>query len=50
MEKQLGNFEVGKYFDALLIDTSVEQSPFDVFQRDKIDDIVEKFFHLGEML
>ena len=44
----VGNFEVGKQFDALLVDPGVEDSPFDVFSTDTREDIIQKFLFLGE--
>ncbi|KAG8130640.1 hypothetical protein E2320_017212 [Naja naja] len=43
-----GNFEVGKEFDALLINAKASDSPFDLFASDHIEDIIEKFLYLGD--
>ncbi|KAM6469891.1 guanine deaminase [Liasis olivaceus] len=43
-----GNFEVGKEFDALLINTKASDSPFDLFASDRVEDIIEKFLYLGD--
>ncbi|XP_039217559.1 guanine deaminase [Crotalus tigris] len=44
----IGNFEVGKEFDALLINTKASDSPFDLFASDHVEDIIEKFLYLGD--
>lgn len=33
----IGNFEVGKEFDALLINTKASDSPFDLFASDHVE-------------
>ncbi|XP_033758264.1 guanine deaminase-like [Pecten maximus] len=48
MDDVIGNFEVGKEFDALLIDPAVDGGPIDVFEDDTIEDIVQKFIFLGD--
>ncbi|XP_077996800.1 guanine deaminase-like [Glandiceps talaboti] len=51
LEDKIGNFEVGKEFDALLIDTKCEDSPFDTFDDDYQDsfmDAFQKFLFLGD--
>ena len=48
LENVIGNFEVGKEFDALRINPSVANSPFDLFQRDTVLDTVQKFLYLGK--
>ncbi|XP_067839643.1 guanine deaminase [Heptranchias perlo] len=47
-DKLTGNFEVGKDFDAVLVNTSVPSSPFDVFTEDTQLDIFQKFLFLGD--
>eukprot|EP01102_Stenamoeba_stenopodia_P004903 TRINITY_DN1539_c0_g1_i1.p1 TRINITY_DN1539_c0_g1~~TRINITY_DN1539_c0_g1_i1.p1 ORF type:complete len:525 (-),score=114.10 TRINITY_DN1539_c0_g1_i1:25-1599(-) len=48
-ESKLGNFEVGKYFDAICVDASSENSPFDVFQDiDTTLDVFQKFLMVGD--
>ena len=47
---KVGNFEVGKEFDALRINSLVPNSPFDVFPSDSFEDVVQKFFFLGELI
>ncbi|XP_051875558.1 guanine deaminase [Pristis pectinata] len=48
LDKLIGNFEVGKDFDAVLINTSVPNSPFEVFPEDTLMDIFQKFLFLGD--
>lgn len=48
LDKVIGNFEVGKQFDALLIGTDVKESPFDVFEDDTLEDVVQKFLYMGD--
>ncbi|KAJ6247377.1 guanine deaminase [Anaeramoeba flamelloides] len=50
LEHKIGNFEVGKEFDAILVDPKppIENSSFDVFPQDSIDDIFQKWFYLGD--
>uniref|UniRef100_A0A8V5H9N3 Amidohydrolase-related domain-containing protein n=1 Tax=Melopsittacus undulatus TaxID=13146 RepID=A0A8V5H9N3_MELUD len=43
-----GNFEVGKEFDALLINTKASDSPFDLFSADNFEDTLQKFLYLGD--
>eukprot|EP01126_Amoeba_proteus_P044723 TRINITY_DN4984_c0_g1_i7.p1 TRINITY_DN4984_c0_g1~~TRINITY_DN4984_c0_g1_i7.p1 ORF type:complete len:221 (-),score=43.51 TRINITY_DN4984_c0_g1_i7:26-688(-) len=44
---KLGNFLVGKEFDAIVVDPYCEDSPFDVFHETVLE-IVEKFIYLGD--
>ncbi|XP_031567451.1 guanine deaminase-like [Actinia tenebrosa] len=48
LDNVIGNFIVGKQFDALLIDTGAKDSPFDVFEDDSIEDLVQKFLYIGD--
>ncbi|KAK4319257.1 hypothetical protein Pmani_009795 [Petrolisthes manimaculis] len=48
MEDRIGNLEVGKEFDALVIDTQATGSPLDIFDKDKEPDLVEKFLYNGD--
>ncbi|KAG9292769.1 hypothetical protein G9A89_006330 [Geosiphon pyriformis] len=50
LENVIGNFRVGKEFDALLVDTGSPDSPFDVFDGidDEVERIFEKFMFLGD--
>lgn len=44
----IGSFGVGKKFDALVVDVTVEGSQIDLFEGDTLDDIFQKFIYLGE--
>ncbi|XP_060697744.1 guanine deaminase [Hemiscyllium ocellatum] len=48
LDNVTGNFEVGKDFDAILVNTNVPNSPFDVFTDDTQEDIFQKFLNLGD--
>ncbi|EDO38739.1 predicted protein [Nematostella vectensis] len=48
LEKKIGNFQVGKDFDAVLVDPDASDSPFDCFDEDNIDVVVQKFLYLGD--
>ncbi|CAG8759618.1 14586_t:CDS:1, partial [Acaulospora morrowiae] len=50
LENVIGNFEVGKEFDALLIDPESHQSPINCFEGidDNIERVFEKFIFLGD--
>ncbi|KAL3846815.1 hypothetical protein ACJMK2_017769, partial [Sinanodonta woodiana] len=48
LEDKVGNFVVGKEFDALLIDVEAVGSPLDVFKEDTLEDVVEKFMYRGD--
>ncbi|XP_071586262.1 guanine deaminase [Heliangelus exortis] len=48
LDDVIGNFEVGKEFDALLINTKASDSPFDMFSTDKFEDTLQKFLYLGD--
>lgn len=37
LDNVIGNFEVGKEFDALLINTKASDSPFDLFSADEFE-------------
>lgn len=47
LDNQIGNFKPGKEFDALIIETAGDHSPFDVFPKDTVEDLVQKFIFLG---
>ena len=49
LDDRIGNFEVGKEFDALWVQAEAEDSPFDVFSNDSIDDVIQKFLYLGKL-
>ncbi|XP_041042245.1 guanine deaminase [Carcharodon carcharias] len=48
LDKLTGNFEVGKDFDAILVNTNVPFGPFEVFPDDTQQDIFQKFLFLGD--
>jgi len=49
IEQTIGSLNIGKDFDALVIDTSPKGIvPFDVFATDSIHNIFEKFINLGD--
>eukprot|EP00057_Strongylocentrotus_purpuratus_P003807 XP_003727405.1 PREDICTED: guanine deaminase [Strongylocentrotus purpuratus] len=52
IEDTVGNFEVGKEFDALLVTMDTEDSPFEIFENaayeDSLEDMVQKFFFRGD--
>ncbi|OXB64789.1 hypothetical protein ASZ78_010382 [Callipepla squamata] len=48
LDDVIGNFEVGKEFDALLINTKASDSPFDLFSADTFEDYLQKFLYLGD--
>ncbi|KAM5193068.1 guanine deaminase [Mantella aurantiaca] len=43
-----GNFEVGKEFDALLIDPEAVDSPFEVFSAIPKEEMIQRFLYLGD--
>ncbi|XP_046326734.2 guanine deaminase-like isoform X1 [Haliotis rufescens] len=48
LDETIGNFQVGKDFDGIVVDPLVENSPFDVFSTDTFSDIIQKFLFLGD--
>uniref|UniRef100_V9KM42 Guanine deaminase n=1 Tax=Callorhinchus milii TaxID=7868 RepID=V9KM42_CALMI len=48
LDKLIGNFEVGKEFDALLINVDVPNSAFEMFPGETNEDIFQKFLLLGD--
>uniref|UniRef100_A0A8C7AV99 Guanine deaminase n=1 Tax=Neovison vison TaxID=452646 RepID=A0A8C7AV99_NEOVI len=52
LDKEIGNFEVGKEFDALLINPKASDSPIDLFSGDLAGDtseaVIQKFLYLGD--
>ncbi|KAF9968104.1 hypothetical protein BGZ70_006646 [Mortierella alpina] len=48
LEDTIGNFVVGKEFDAILVNTAVEGSPLDVFGHDCIETQFEKYLFVGD--
>ncbi|CAF3061289.1 unnamed protein product [Rotaria sp. Silwood2] len=47
-DSQIGSFEVGKQFDALLIDCNKESQAFDYWNEDEMDIIFEKWVNAGD--
>ncbi|CAF1048940.1 unnamed protein product [Adineta steineri] len=48
INSQIGSFEVGKQFDALLIDCNREDQAFDYWKDDEMDIIFEKWINAGD--
>ncbi|XP_019410905.1 PREDICTED: guanine deaminase [Crocodylus porosus] len=48
LDNLIGNFEVGKEFDALLVNSKASDSPFDLFAADTFEDSFQKFLYLGD--
>ncbi|KAG0041564.1 hypothetical protein BGZ83_001635 [Gryganskiella cystojenkinii] len=49
LEETIGSFEVGKEFDAILVNTTVPGSPLDIFeQRDTVQTQFEKYLFVGD--
>lgn len=48
LEDTIGNFEVGKEFDAILVNTAAKGSPVDVFAHDTIQSMFEKYLFVGD--
>ncbi|CAL8346960.1 unnamed protein product [Lota lota] len=48
MDSQIGNFEVGKDFDALRVNVAVPDGPIDLVQNDGPKVLLEKFLNLGD--
>ncbi|XP_053403346.1 guanine deaminase-like [Mercenaria mercenaria] len=48
LDTVVGNFEVGKEFDALLIDLDSPDSHVDVFDEDTLEDCLDKFLYTGD--
>lgn len=48
MDDKIGNFEVGKEFDALLIDLTAADSPVDCEDQDSLDDRIQRFLLNGD--
>lgn len=48
LESVIGNFEVGKEFDALVIDMDVENSAADYLHECSAIDLLQKFIFLGD--
>jgi len=48
LEAAIGSFAVGKEFDAILVNTAVENSPLDAFDHDTVESMFEKYLFLGD--
>ncbi|KAF9906425.1 hypothetical protein EC991_000672 [Linnemannia zychae] len=48
LDDTIGNFEVGKEFDAVLVNTSARNSPMDIFEHDTIRTKFEKYLFVGD--
>ncbi|CAF4624437.1 unnamed protein product [Rotaria sp. Silwood1] len=48
IDSQIGSFEVGKQFDALLIDCNKENQAFDYWKEDEMNIIFEKWVNSGD--
>ena len=48
MSDEIGNFVVGKAFDALHIDIAATGSPMHLFPGETLDDMFQKFVMLGD--
>ncbi|KAM6965587.1 guanine deaminase [Aplochiton taeniatus] len=48
MDGQTGNFEVGKDFDALRVNSDAAEGPIDLFQIETPKNLLEKFLNLGD--
>ena len=50
MADKIGNFEVGKEFDALIVDMCSFDSMVDIFPDETIEDYVEKYLFTGKLI
>lgn len=48
LDNVIGNFTPGKQFDAVIVDPYARASPFDIYDRDTLEDIVQKYLLLGD--
>lgn len=48
LDNEIGNFQVGKSFDALVVNLASSFSPVDVFPGNDIIELVQKFIMLGD--
>ncbi|KAG0244386.1 hypothetical protein B0O80DRAFT_448968 [Mortierella sp. GBAus27b] len=48
LQDTIGNFEVGKEFDAILVNTTADNSPVDVFDHDDVESKFEKYLFVGD--
>ena len=50
LEDKVGRFAVGQEFDALRINPVVPDSPLNIFNKDTLQDVIQKFFYLGKVI
>lgn len=48
MDNQVGNFEVGKEFDALIVDTNVSDGLLNNLQSSTLEEQFQKFIYSGD--
>ncbi|KAG0074097.1 hypothetical protein BGZ90_011031, partial [Linnemannia elongata] len=48
LEDTIGNFEVGKEFDAILVNASTDNSPVDIHDHDTVETSFEKYLFVGD--
>lgn len=48
LDNLIGNFQVGKFFDALVVNPESQQNTFEVYEHDKMEDVFQKFIFLGD--
>ncbi|KOC67513.1 Guanine deaminase [Habropoda laboriosa] len=48
MDNQIGNFEIGKEFDALVVDTSVSDGLLNDLQNNTLEERLQKFIYSGD--
>ncbi|KAI8617091.1 hypothetical protein BC830DRAFT_1115278 [Chytriomyces sp. MP71] len=48
LQDKIGNFLVGKDFDALVVNPRADKSPVDVFEGDSVLDVFQRFLFLGD--
>lgn len=48
MDNQVGNFEVGKEFDALIVDTDVSDGLLNNLQSSTLEEQFQKFIYSGD--
>ncbi|KAF9996711.1 hypothetical protein BGZ79_009563 [Entomortierella chlamydospora] len=48
LSDKVGNFEVGKEFDAILVNTTAPRSPLDIFAHDTVQTKFEKYLFVGD--
>lgn len=48
IDNQIGNFEIGKEFDALVVDINVNDGPLNIFQNNTLEEQLQKFIYCGD--